>query len=100
MGSICLLRLTCLARADAGKIVKLQVEQKCRCVVDLMRSGYARWPPLCPQWVERRDDARLPAACTLTYPCAEVGYCALTLEVMDAITSEALLKAASRLVIW
>ena len=58
-------------------------------MVDLMRGGYERWKALRLQW----------ASDGTTHVIPELGYCAFTLEVMDAITSEALLKAASRFVI-
>jgi hypothetical protein len=96
MGSICLLRLTCLARADEGRIAKSHAERKCRCIVDLMRGGYGRWMALRLQRASGGTTHVIPA----DRPYNEVGYCAVTLEVMDAITSEALLKAASRFVIW
>jgi hypothetical protein len=64
MGSICLLRLTCLARADEGRIAKLHAERKCRCIVDLMRGGYERWKALRLQRVSGGTTHVIPAGCT------------------------------------
>ena len=49
------------------------------------------------QWTGGGATLSFPAA--LMCPRNQVAYCALILEVMDTITSEALLKAASRFVI-
>ena len=65
-----------------------------------MRGGYERWKALRLQMGKRRDDACHSRRLHVDRPYNDVGYCAFTLEVMDAITSEALLKAASRFVIW